>query len=648
MKLTLPQQDIYFEQLLYPSDPIYNIGAKIEIIGTFDFEVLRRAYIEMISQHDAYRSIFIAGNDEEEINVEIIEEHKSDLGFIDFSIFENSIEQALEYMESKFSIPINLFGNELLHFFTLIKVKENHYFLFSMYHHIITDGWGTSLMFQRLVQNYNEIFSFGSVKTEYPFSYKDFAKDDSEYQNSSLFCDDKDYWNQKYESMPEILFEKINKSTHSCKSERKEVIIKRELYNDLNSLAAKFSCSTFNLILALFYIYFGRKYQNNDFAIGLPVLNRSKAKYKKTVGLFMGVSPLRINFSFNENLYDFLQRIKKQLRSDYRHQRFPIAKIIKEMNLFHEKERLFNVILSYEKQDYSLNFVNTKTSVIPLTHKSERTALSIFIREFDQLEDVKIDFDYNCNYFNESTINQVINQFQCLINDVLKNPDRRISELNFLDHLQRNKILFDFNNTQFKVAENKTVISLITERARLDPGKIAIFDDLKSYSYQELDKVSNNIAASLLQLQGKHEKSPIAVLMNRSVDIIPILLGILKSGRPYLPLDPAFPVNRLNHIISDSKTKIILSDQSCEKLFLEGTEVLQVENLLNAENSKNQNNYNLEDLSGDSAYIIYTSGTTGIPKGVEITHKALLNFLLSMQNKPGINLRLNPTLQDIF
>ncbi|MFP7658499.1 condensation domain-containing protein [Chryseobacterium proteolyticum] len=427
MRLTLPQQDIYFEQLLYPNEPIYNIGAKIEIKGHINIDAFQKAYHELINQHDAYRTKLV--KDQENIRLKIVDIHNSELGFIDFSDSEAPYETANLYMQEEFSKPFDLFGESLLHVFTLVKINDDFYYLFSVYHHIITDGWGTSLMFQRLVKNYNEICEFGAVQTEYSFTYKDFIEDDAIYTDSESFMEDKTYWKDKFNVLPENLFNKIQDSGRVNKSSRKELIIKRETYNELIQLANNYNCTTFHLILALIYTYFGRKHQNNDFAIGLPVLNRSKSKYKKTVGLFMGISPLRVKIDFNETIEQLTKNLKNQLRNDYRYQRFPLGKLIQELQLFHEKERLFNITLSYEKQNYSTNFQNTVTEVIPLSHRSERVALALYIREFDESKDVKIDFDYNLNYFDNSGITSIVNHFEALIDEVIKSPEKKIKRI---------------------------------------------------------------------------------------------------------------------------------------------------------------------------------------------------------------------------
>ncbi|OXA89998.1 non-ribosomal peptide synthetase [Flavobacterium hercynium] len=638
MKLTLSQQDVYFEQLLFPNDPIYNIGAKIEIKGAINVAVFKEAYKKLIDQHDTYRSILL--KNQEDVSMKVIEEHQSELGWVDFSTADNAAEQAAVYMRKEFTKPFDLFDEKLLHVFTLVKVSDSFHYLFSVYHHIITDGWGTSLMFQRLVQNYNEILEFGEVKTAYPFSYKDFAEDDFDYQNSVSFAEDKAYWVEKFAALPEALLEKESASIKNInqvnKSSRKELIIKRELYNELNQLAAAYKSSSFHLILAVLYTYFGRKHQNNDFAIGLPVLNRSKAIYKKTVGLFMGVSPLRIPLDFEATFEDLVLQIKNQLRQDYRHQRFPLGKLIQELQAFKEKEKIFNITLSYEKQNYATNFAHTQTRVIPLTHESERVALAIYIREFDEQEDVKIDFDYNVNYFNDLEIKQVVSHFQNLLKHVLAHPDKKLKEFTYLTAEENNQILVGFNDTETAYPKDKTFLDLFHQQVEQFPGKEALCDDLRSYSYAELNKVSNQIAEYLIASHGKKDKSPIAVLLERSANMVVILLGILKSGRPYIPLDPTFPEERLNYIIGNSQSKLLINEKEYSLNTANDEVVISAESIFEILDS-------FKGASGkpvspnNTAYIIYTSGSTGNPKGVEIGHQSLLNFLTSIQIEPGVS-----------
>ncbi|OMQ08259.1 non-ribosomal peptide synthetase [[Flexibacter] sp. ATCC 35103] len=633
MKLTLPQQDIYFDQILHPNEPIYNIGAKIEIRGVINNEIFNNAFTALIDQHDAYRTVLV--KNDEEVSAKITEGQISKLGFVDFSHSEKPVEEAVFYMQKQFKTSFDLFNESPLYNFTLVKVQEDFHYLFSVYHHIITDGWGTSLMFQRLVQNYNEITDFGSVQTLYPFTYTHFAEDDYNYKNSPSFTEDLNYWKQKFKTLPENLLDKLDDGVQINKSSRKKIIIKREVYNELNHLALDYKCSSFHLILGILYTYFARNYEKNDITIGLPVLNRGKSVYKKTVGLFMGVSPLRIAIDFETTFHDLIVEIKNELKKDYRHQRLPLGKLIQHINSYGEKERIFNLTLSYEKQNYSSHFHNTITNVIPLSHESERVALAVYIREFDDLEDVIIDFDYNLNYFDEVKIDQFANHFECLLHDVLINSDKKIKDLNYLTQEERKKVVLDFNETKVEYSKNSTFLDLFKEHTATFPEKLALFDDINSYSYSQLDKLSNQIAEILIIDYGTDDKSAVAVLLDRSALMVAVLIGIMKSGRSYIPLDPFFPKERLSYIVDNSKANIIIKKKDYE---IEGKNVVDLDTILDKIKDTDVNK--LKAISSqDTAYIIYTSGSTGNPKGVEISHKSLLNFLISIQNKPGINSR---------
>ena len=631
MQLTLPQQDVYFEQLLYADAPIYNIGAKAKIEGEINIELFNKAYTLLIEQHDSYRTIFYKKN--EIVLGKIIENVKDELEFLDVSNLANPEENAIKIIENEFLKPFVITSGSFLYKFILIKVSEDFHYLFMVCHHIITDGWGTSLMFQRLVKNYNELLEFGEVTSTYPYSYKDFIFDDEKYQKSDNYEDDKKYWVEKFKSLPENLFENKHVHRQLNKSSRKTLTIKRSTYNKLNTLAKDYKSSTFHLLLAIIYTYFGRKHQNDDFAIGLPVLNRSKSIFKKTVGLFMGVAPLRLELNFEDTIQKLILTIKNQLRQDYRHQRFPLGKLVNELQIFQEKEKLFNITLSYEKQDYANNFKNTKTTVIPLSHQSERVALAIYIREFDEKEDVNIDFDYNLNYFDEYSISQATTHFENLLRNLLAKPNTKLKDLNYLTTEEENQLLTIFNNTDVEYPKNKTLLYAFNNQVKEQPNRIALFDKDQKYSYAELDTLSNQIAEYILNLSQGENIINVGILLERSVTTVAIMLGTLKAGKSFIPLDPTFPKERLKYIIAHSSIKLLISDQKKNEF----TEINTVDlDSLLFDIKKLKGEVSKSVKSTDTAYVIYTSGSTGSPKGAEVGHQALFNFLLSIQEKPGI------------
>jgi surfactin family lipopeptide synthetase A len=627
MRLTLPQQDIFFEQLLFATDPIYNIGAKIAIRGPLNPDLADKAYQILIQQHDAYRITI-----DSEGKQQIVNDYSAKLQFLDFSEEERAEAKALEYMDRTFKLPFKFQEDVWLHKFILIKVAPEFHYLFSVYHHIITDGWGTSLMFQRLVKNYNELLENNEVVSNYPFSYQDFVTEDEVYQTSDLYNADKEYWKQKFSNLPDNIL--LKKGEYNAKSARKELIIERDFYNKLAIIAREQGGSTFHLILATLYTYFSRISQNTNFAIGLPVLNRNTAAFKKTVGLFMGVSPLLFPFSLKDTFGNLIKNIRTQLRVDYRHQRFPLGKIIKELGLLGQAEQMFNITLSYEKQNYADHFANTKTTVIPLTHEAERVALALYIREFDEAEPVKIDFDYNLSFFDESTISVVVDHIQRLLNEICKDGNKKLNKYHYLSPEEENELLYEFNNTAFTYSDEETVVSLIDKAVKSSPGKVAVQDGEHALSYSALNSLSDKVADFLMNNAEEGGCQPVAVLMPRSVNLVVALLGVLKSGRAYIPLDPAFPEERIRYIIEHSKVGYVISDFDT---VLQGADlnIITLDAIIENQNYKPlPDDYKVQ--SSNTAYIIYTSGSTGNPKGVAVPHAALANFLLSIQSVPGI------------
>lgn len=630
MRLTLPQQDVYFEQLLHPGEPIYNIGAQIAIRGAISAGAMQLACRTLVNQHDALRSVVV--QQEGEARVEFLPESDYRLDHADFSKSENPLEEAAVFLRSLFSKTFDLHSGDPLFRFVLVKVEEDFHYLLVVYHHLVGDGWSSSLVFRRMVKNYNELLEHGKVVTTYPFTYKDFLEDDLQYLQSPAFGEDRRYWKERFSELPGKLFEKIDKSVDTTAAGRKELVVPRGLYDRMESLAATLNCSSFHVILGVLCLYLGRRYGQTDLSIGLPVLNRGKASHKKTIGLFMGISVLRTAFSFEDSFAELVGSIKQQLRKDYRHQRFPLGKLVQELDAFSQRDQLFNLVLSYEKQEYADHFSGTHTIVDPLPAGAERVALSIHVRESDAVRDVRIDFDYNKNYFDEASIDLLAGHIEMLLLSVCAGPGLPLSAYDYLKPEEENVLLREFNDTAFEIPGDKTFLPLFREQVRRLPQKLALTDDERSYTYRQLEAASNRVAVFLAAQLPGGDAAPVAVLMPRSADLVAVLLGVLKSGRAFIPLDPGFPAERLNYIVAHSRTASVIGTSAYGSFFSDKP-FIEAGSLLAAQEEPEIGE--LPEPSA-SAYIIYTSGSTGAPKGVEVGHRSLLNFLLAMVQKPGL------------
>ncbi|MFY7844211.1 non-ribosomal peptide synthetase, partial [Chryseobacterium gambrini] len=622
MKLTLSQKDIYNEQLLFPDLPIYNIGGKIEIKGFICIETLYKACNRFIEDHDSYRMIIKEGLDEPQL--EFLEQYDFKIDYRDFSQFSDAVKESEQYLKKEFSAPFSFNDQKLLNRFILIKISENFHHLFICYHHIITDGWGSSLMIQRIIQNYNEMMAYGKIISTYNFKYKDYVLEDIEYQKSEVFDNDKWYWKNKFRNdIPDHIFRKKGYSVDLLKGEREELIIERNFYNELLKFCEDKNTTFFQFILASLFSYTGISRSLDTISIGIPTLNRNTRKYKKTVGLFAGLSPLKIKLNNDKTFIDLLNTISKELREDYRHQRFPLGSLMNELNISSDLNELFNIVLSYEKHDYAHQFVNTKTEFIPFNHGLERVAMGIYIREWNDKDDVRIHFDYNQDYFDRGEASNFIETFFSFIKNILTNYEKPLKEIPYLTSSEFDKLVYGFNQTATDYPKDKTVVDLFASQVLRTPDHAALLFGGDEISYRELDSRSNQFA-HYLQIQYSVEREDlIGVQLERSSDFIITILGILKAGCAYVPIDPSYPSERIVYMKEDSGCKVVI-DQ--EELLLFKMEM----------NDYSALPLDTQPCSSDLAYVIYTSGSTGKPKGVMVEHGGLVNMSLSQIREFGL------------
>jgi amino acid adenylation domain-containing protein len=623
--LSSPQRDIWFDQILHPDVPLYNIGGYVRIDGPIEPARFEKALNQIIAENDALRIIL---HDGESLPTQTFAENVHiKLDFHDFSAQENAHESALKWMKQEFVKPFQLYDG-LLFQFALCKSADNCYYWLKKYHHLIIDGWGISLIVQRVAAAYNALVTGQTREPQY-YSYQDFIQNEQVYLDSEKFVQAKRYWQEKYREVPEPLFVRrytAHKSGKTIPSQRSTLRLKRTLYNQLIDFALKNHVSTFHIILGVLYCYFARTCAREDLVIGLPTLNRNTAVFKQTVGRFMGVSPVWFRFGTDLSFVELVEKIRQELQKDYRHQRFPVGEINRQVGR-HSCQQLFDIMLSYAKQNYDVDFNGNSAKTVYTTAGFEQNALDIFIEEFHQQDDVNIYFDYNLVFFDEDEMERLKARFEFLLGEILRQPSVSVRELQIMPNAELKKILVEWNNTAIDYPRDKTIVDLFEEQVAKTPDAIAVVFENQQLTYLQLNSKANQLAHYLRTLGVKPEVL-VGICVERSVTMVVGLLGILKAGGAYVPLDPAYPVARLAFMLEDAELPILLTQSSLKKKL---PEIQALVVCLDVE-AKTLSQFAEENLVREVtpmnlAYVIYTSGSTGKPKGVLIPHQGLLNLV---------------------
>ena len=392
----------------------------------------------------------------------------------------------------------------------------------------------------------------------------------------------------------------------------------------------------------------GCGFNQKDIAIGTPIANRTQLEIERLIGTFINTLVLRTDLSGDISFRELLKRVRQVTLAAYAHQDFPFEKLIEELQPVRDTSRspLFQVFC---------NMINAPFRFPGLADLAiETVELNIGAAQFDLTLFLSIEpepmaiLEYNTDLFEDATATRILDQYSTLLNSITTDPDQLISDIQLIPEPEQKQILTEWNSTQAHYPRDLSIHELFEAQVECTPDKIALrFEDKADHlTYKALNERSDQLAHYLRSV-GTGPGSVVGLYMHRSLDMVVALLGVLKAGGAYLPLDPAFPVDRLKYMLSDSQAEVMLTNvdpkwvQNLETDTTEGH--LLIVNLdtdwpeISSFTSAREENIQSPSLSDHLAYLIYTSGSTGVPKGVEISHRAVVNFLLSMQSEPGLS-----------
>jgi len=619
------QRDVWYDQATYPNSPVYNIGGYLCIEGEINLNLLEKATNQLVAESDALRLTIYQEN--ENILQSVTNKNTVTLEFVDFSTTENPNLSSHEWLEHTFQQPFLLEQKKSLSQLVLIKENAERYYLLTKFHHIMADGWTTKIVIARLAELYNALLQNRPSTNAPQQSYVDYIKQEQEYLTSDAYHRDENYWISALPTLPPLLIEKrypITQKESLPKANIHKFTLSRLFYNRINQFAQDHKSTTYHVLLSALAVYFSRTTQQNGIVIGVPSLNRNGARFKDVLGMFVSLSPLPLNVDISGDIDQLMKTCGKKLREVYRHQRFPLGAICKRLEIMRNKrDTLFDLVLSYERQEYSMPYGNATISAHQQFSGVARYPLAVTICEFHELHDVDVVLEGAENAFTSQDLEMLGNRIQLILEQMIACPQTLISDIDLLPANEKKLLFKEFNKTVTKTPFTLNVIQQFQHQAALNPDAIAVEYSATKLSYRELDLLSNRHAHPLIRL-GAHSNEIVAICLPRCPEMIIGMLAILKTTAAYLPIDPDTPTDRIAEILLQSKAValICINDQK-KRLSALHPHVIIIDQPDNLQNHLNTDPEKLNPNAHDLAYVIFTSGSTGRPKGVMLEHETL-------------------------
>lgn len=619
-ELTNPQKSIWSMEEFFKGSAINNICGSLTIKENVDFKLLEKAVNLYVELNDSFHiRLFIENSIPKQY---FCEPEYCNLEIIDI----NNEDEILNIEKEMVAIPFDIIESPLFKF-KLFRLPNGHGGFVVNAHHIISDAATFAILGSSIAKIYADLKNNVEIDKNTP-SYKDYILSEQEYLKGDKFRKDEQYWNEQFESIPDIASipasfrDTTNYSSHS---KRESFLLSKSTVDKIRDLCSKEKVSIFNFFMAIYSLYIGRVSNLDEFVIGTPILNRSNFREKHTSGMFISTVPLKITIDNDSTFLDFVSKIAQDSLAMLRHQKYPYQYLLENLrNKFGNVPNLYDNLISYQITKTVDKSIDLPYSVHWIESNEISCGINIHIHDNNDSGNLIMSYDYWIDKYSTDDIKATHERILHIINQLLDNINIPMNNIEIVTPEEKNKILFEFNNTKVDYPKDKTIVDLFEEQVNLHPNDIAVVYENQKLTYKQLDEKSNQLANYIIN-KGISSESIISVCMHKNIDFIISILGILKSGCAYLPINSSYPYERIFYIVNNSKSSLIISDMD-----LEFNNIIKFSDITLENYSLSRPNINIKTDS--LAYVIYTSGSTGNPKGVMVKHENLINFLFCFNN----------------
>ncbi len=617
--LTCPQKSILSMEQFYSNTSVNTICGKITIHSNVDFTLLNKAINLFVKNTNNIRYQLHKDQD-------IVSQYEEPYTPFNIEHFKLNCKNEENICNTIAHKVFPLYDSPLYYFATFQNEDLTGGF-FICVHHIISDAWSLSILINSIISFYSKLIKKETISTvqNSDFIYTNFIEQENNYMQSSKFIKDQTFWNEifKENTFENSSFQNFLPAS-SWEATRAEFKLSKKLSTKILNFCSSIKISPFTLILLLMGIYESKIKQSNSIVLSTPILNRCTSRDKNTFGLFINNILYKLDIDESTSFIDTVTQLNNLQFSYLRHQKYPFQNLIEEIkNKFNIKDAIFDTTVSYQNartnhcQDnvnYDSKWLFNGFSSIPLV---------FHIYDMDDTKCLSFIYDYQNNVYDYSNIKDRHNRLLYICEQIIDNPNILMKDIEFVTQEEKTKLLKDFNNTYVLYDTKKTVLDLWEKQIHTHPTKTAIICDEKEISYKKLEQLSNQFASILQNQYNVIQGTTIAVILNRSIDLVIALLAILKCGCSYVLIDSSLPLKRKKYMLESSDSKFIISNVS-----------LPFENIISFSSNFNYNttkNYQKPIISSnDSMYLLFTSGSTGAPKAVTVTHRNFHNYFVGI------------------
>ncbi|WP_247315356.1 non-ribosomal peptide synthetase [Ralstonia pseudosolanacearum] len=628
LPLSFAQQRLWFLAQMEGGSEAYHIPVGLRLKGELDAPALLRALDRIVARHEALRTCF-----EVQEGQAVQRVASADVGltleWVDLSTEAASEHQLGLLAEAEARVPFDLEQGPLIRG-RLVKLGEQEHVLLITMHHIVSDGWSQGVLARELGMLYEAYRSGGEDPLPaLPIQYADYAVWQRRWLEGGGLQRQGTYWEQALAGAPTLLSlptDRARPAQQDYAGGSVEVIFDETLSAGLRKLSQRHGTTLFMTVLAGWSALLSRLSGQGEVVVGSPVANRTRSEVEGLIGFFVNTLALRVEVS-GATVSELLGRVKAKVLEAQAHQDLPFEQVVERVrpvrSLSHSP--VFQAALSWlntEAVGLSLELEGLTIEGVDAGQAAAKFDLTLELRETS--EGLAGSLDYATALFDRETIERYLGYLQRLLAAMVENDSQQVSRIGLLDKDERAQLLESWNETKAAYPDASTIHGLFEAQVRRTPEAIAVVHEGQQVSYAELNARANRVAHALRRL-GVGPDARVGLCAERSVELVIGLLGILKAGGGYVPLDPSYPQDRLAYMLEDSAPVAVLAQSNTrEQLGALSVPVLDLDGPLEeAEHDPQVTGLEPHHL----AYVIYTSGSTGRPKGVVVEHRNTVNFL---------------------